>query len=72
MPPTSDPSSPRFQGGVRHYHRHSTPASRSWDDWVGDKPKTRSTPRFIARIGGILLAFAGLAAIVIGLIVEMF
>lgn len=67
----SDNDSHRFQGGVRHYHRHGTPASRSWDEWVGGKARKEIDPRKALRWTGIVLGIGCLIAIIVGLIVEL-
>jgi hypothetical protein len=58
----------RFKVSLRHYHRHS-PREDRWDHWVGGKRSKSRIPSL--RIILIVLAFGLLAAIFIGLFIEM-
>ncbi|MBM3863027.1 MAG: hypothetical protein FJ385_03600 [Verrucomicrobia bacterium] len=58
----------RYKGSLRHYHRHS-PREDRWDRWVGGKRSKSRIPSL--RITLIVLAFGLLAAIFIGLFIEM-
>jgi hypothetical protein len=58
----------RFQGSLRHYHRHS-PRQDRWERWVGGKRRKIRIRWF--KWAAILLAFGILAAIFIGLFIEM-
>ncbi len=61
----------RFNGSLRHYHRAGAQTQRSWDDWVeGTTAKTRKSGKWL-KILGITVAVLALAAIMIGLIVEL-
>ena len=70
-PPSNDSDSFRFQGGVRHYHRHGTQSSSSWDEWVDGKPRGKQSGRKVAKVIGVILAIGGLLAVVVGLVVEL-
>jgi hypothetical protein len=61
----------RFSGSLRHYHRTGSQTQRSWDDWVdGTTAKTRKS-RHRLKIFGVTVAVLALAAIIVGLIIEL-
>ncbi len=61
----------RFSGPLRHYHRANTRVPKSWEEWIEGKPPSRKSG---SRWWLVVLAILGLitlAAIVVGLFVEM-
>lgn len=62
--------SPRFRGGVRHYHRAGTRRS-SWDQWIDGEARRRRPGRNWLKILAIVAALVALGGIVAGLIVEL-
>jgi hypothetical protein len=61
----------RFSGPLRHYHRTNTKAEKSWEEWIEGKPPSQKTG---TRWWIVVLAIFGLialAAIAIGLFIEM-
>ena len=60
-----------FSGPLRHYHRANVQAPKSWEEWIEGKPPSRkSGSQWISAVLAILGVIA-LAAVGIGLFVEM-
>jgi len=61
----------RFRGPLRHYHRSATNTQKSWDEWAdGTTANPKPAHRWV-KIGVIVVAILGLAAIVAALIIEL-
>lgn len=61
----------RFQGSLRHYHRRGASTQDQWDEWAGVKTNAKAKWLRILRVSSVVLAFAGLIAIIVGLIIEL-
>lgn len=59
-----------FKGSVRHYHRSGANNDPAWSEW-DDDPSNRTDVRKVLHIALIVMAALGLAAIIIGLIIEL-
>lgn len=68
--PPPDQQDP-FSGKVRYYHRSGQPAQRTWEDWIeGPGGKKSSTKNWFVIIPS-LIGLIVLAAIIVGLVVEL-
>lgn len=70
-PQDSNPSGSRFRAQIRHYHRSGAKPESSWDEWVeGRAPAGRAKRRWW-KVAAVVLAVVALAAIAVGLAVEL-
>ena len=69
LPPVDDNA--RFSGQLRHYHRSSAKPQKSWDEWIDGKPADSGSRGIWMKITGIIVGSLTLAAIAIGLFIEL-
>jgi hypothetical protein len=61
----------RFEGNLRHYHRHSSQNKKNWEDWVdGVAAKPRQSKNWLSVVL-IVIAIIALCGIVVGLIIQL-
>lgn len=61
----------RFSGNLRHYHRSRTQHERSWDEWIDGHAARPKQIRKWLKAGFVITAVLALAAILVGLFIEM-
>jgi hypothetical protein len=59
-----------FKASVRHYHRSGANDQPAWTEW-NDDPSTGGKVRKVLHIALIVMAALALAAIIVGLIIEL-
>lgn len=61
----------RFRGSVRHYHRAASTTEKNWDQWVNGSAAGVKISRNWPKILLITIGVIALAAIIIGLFIEL-
>jgi len=64
------PDSSRFRGGLRHYHRKGAEPQSTWEQWI-DPEEARRRRRNWLKVALVVLGLVALAAIAVGLYIEM-
>jgi hypothetical protein len=58
----------RFTGNLRHYHRSTVRAQKSWDDWVDGPAGSRPPSKNWFKIIGIAVGLLALTGTIVGLV----
>ncbi len=69
LPPADENA--RFSGQLRHYHRTTAKPQKSWDEWIDGRPADPAALGNWMKIAGIIVGILALAAIAIGLFIEL-